>query len=1184
MRFESIDLPAQVIEAQEKGELVLFAGAGVSIPSPSDLPNFRDLANELANGTAHLQNDEAIDRFLGKLPREFNIYERTQIRLQRTGSKPNPLHRDLMKVFGRSSAVRLVTTNFDDHFATAANEFFKTEPPEMYYAPALPVGGDFTGIVHLHGSVKRDAKRMVLTDIDFGRAYLTDGWARRFVQGLFLKYTVLFIGYSHQDPVMHYIARGLPPIGAEQRRFALAPEGNESFWNNLGIQLLPYKKKDEGSNPHVQLQRACALWANHVLSTPLENRERIRRIVEKPPMPIGDEIDFIEKAIGSDNLVRFFIDTAETVEWLKWIENRDAFKRLFQPLLSHTKCDYQLASWFASRYAVKHCEYALDVIRKNGDILPPILWEQIAGALWRAIDSGEIGGPLRKWIPLLIRFDNQRSKYLDYILKNALPEQPTAMLLFRHLTRPIVELSASLSKNASESDIEPYVSADVKLRGDLTFITRTWSIFKENDFSSHVQEYIALATFHLEEATLLYLSYGGNYIGWDPISVYLPRFDRPNVTNESNPLTFLAEIARFSLRWLIDNEKHRAISVIEGWSSSRSLTLKRLAIYGAALTTLWSADEKLSWLLAGDYVYMPGVKDEVDHVLQSAFPTASETERNYIAQKILNGPKVFNEVAAEDRHIYSMASRLEEIAPGHGLIVQAIHDLRAKYPELEPKVVADQSSELGPPWERLPFDKAKLLAHPPSVALRQLLEFEPPDRHWSSRQDVVALILQTVQTDNDWGLHLASELVDAGELTTDLWSGIIQGLNSPQLEANKWHAILSLLSKNPQVIGVAVDATVSLLERGIVQESGGIKGDVVPLAVTVSHEAWTVISPRDWRVEESQEWLTMAINDAAGILLQFEMRLLLEEYRAAGNEWKGLTPQWRMHFTDIARGSSWSDGIARVILASGIHVLFEVDPEWTIQELYPAFDFTTDSIRAKQVWHGYLFWGRWSDKFLESFFPNYLTVLPNVKDKLGRAYSQFYEHMASIALLSNINPHQTWVNRFILAITPQDRVDWAKNVGVQLGLVAKEKVSEIWLEWMKPYWESRVQGVPLLLSSEEVGAMIGWSLRLKSCFPESVTLALKGPAPILGTNEYLYHQLSESQLAAQFPSEFAHLLLLLMRSSPPVYLDEVGEMVRVLIPTSADRAILSSIVQRLAECSYSAAPDLERDIRRSMDS
>jgi hypothetical protein len=51
-RFEGITFPRPLIEAQKRGELAIFAGAGVSMPAPSRLPGFDHLANELANGTA----------------------------------------------------------------------------------------------------------------------------------------------------------------------------------------------------------------------------------------------------------------------------------------------------------------------------------------------------------------------------------------------------------------------------------------------------------------------------------------------------------------------------------------------------------------------------------------------------------------------------------------------------------------------------------------------------------------------------------------------------------------------------------------------------------------------------------------------------------------------------------------------------------------------------------------------------------------------------------------------------------------------------------------------------------------------------------------------------------------------------------------------------------------------------
>ena len=57
---------------------------------------------------------------------------------------------------------------------------------------------------------------------DFGRAYLTEGWARRFLVDLFRSFPVLFVGYSHNDIVMTYLARALPPSegGAVSRSLA----------------------------------------------------------------------------------------------------------------------------------------------------------------------------------------------------------------------------------------------------------------------------------------------------------------------------------------------------------------------------------------------------------------------------------------------------------------------------------------------------------------------------------------------------------------------------------------------------------------------------------------------------------------------------------------------------------------------------------------------------------------------------------------------------------------------------------------------------------------------------------------------------------------------------------------------------------------------------------------------------
>ena len=68
MKIAGIDFPIDLLNALRDGELVVFAGAGVSMGEPACLPNFKHLAQTIAReGIQELQDGEEIDRFLGRL-------------------------------------------------------------------------------------------------------------------------------------------------------------------------------------------------------------------------------------------------------------------------------------------------------------------------------------------------------------------------------------------------------------------------------------------------------------------------------------------------------------------------------------------------------------------------------------------------------------------------------------------------------------------------------------------------------------------------------------------------------------------------------------------------------------------------------------------------------------------------------------------------------------------------------------------------------------------------------------------------------------------------------------------------------------------------------------------------------------------------------------------------------------
>ena len=194
MLVGEIEFPEPLFEAQRNGTLVIFAGAGVSMGPPSNLPSFEDLADEVASGILERSESEPFDQFLGRLfSKGVDVHARTKNLIDKPDSKPNRLHKALVSLFASSASLRIVTTNFDRHFTSVAKDIF-VDGINIFSAPALPLGHEFNGIVYLHGCIDRELKDLVLTDQDFGRAYLTYGWAARFLQAMFSNYTTLFIG------------------------------------------------------------------------------------------------------------------------------------------------------------------------------------------------------------------------------------------------------------------------------------------------------------------------------------------------------------------------------------------------------------------------------------------------------------------------------------------------------------------------------------------------------------------------------------------------------------------------------------------------------------------------------------------------------------------------------------------------------------------------------------------------------------------------------------------------------------------------------------------------------------------------------------------------------------------------------------------------------------------------------
>ena len=237
-------IPSALQKALMQDKLVLFCGAGISCQN--GLPLFRALIDKLFEELNVNIDDQKHVTDLCKKP-GMNIYDETSLLrsayeqkdyagiLDLLEGRPNfstkpevlrkhvieildgskgkaQIHKDLLDLSAlpEGKGYRLVTTNFDRLFFEAG-----LDPNRVDQAPKLapPREGKWNHLTFLHGVIDKEndpeGENLVLTRPDFGLAYLYDAWATRFIIQLFQDFTVLFVGYSVNDPMMTHLVSAI---------------------------------------------------------------------------------------------------------------------------------------------------------------------------------------------------------------------------------------------------------------------------------------------------------------------------------------------------------------------------------------------------------------------------------------------------------------------------------------------------------------------------------------------------------------------------------------------------------------------------------------------------------------------------------------------------------------------------------------------------------------------------------------------------------------------------------------------------------------------------------------------------------------------------------------------------------------------------------------------------------------
>lgn len=310
MRFfaDGPNIPDELLEARDQGNVVFLCGAGVSIPA--GMPSFLGLAKSVIDElgvppNAHLRSllsyseDESVpeaarpslDQIFNLLQREYQASEIDYFIAKRLRTRPQTCvstHRTVLRLSRSADGKpQVVTTNFDLLFQYADKGLAHYVPPVL---PDLASGQSLNGLVYLHGRINSRIKRgearqgFVLSSSDFGRAYLAEGWATQFVRDLLDRYIVVLLGYSANDPPVEYLLQGLQASERERRDpiFAFVSRSQDfaqSAWSDRGVTALTYPSP---CGDHSALWNTLDAWAERADDPPAW-RQRIVEVARRGP-------------------------------------------------------------------------------------------------------------------------------------------------------------------------------------------------------------------------------------------------------------------------------------------------------------------------------------------------------------------------------------------------------------------------------------------------------------------------------------------------------------------------------------------------------------------------------------------------------------------------------------------------------------------------------------------------------------------------------------------------------------------------------------------------------------------------------------------------------------------------------------------------------------------------------------
>ena len=1101
------NIPTKLLNLMDDREVVFFCGAGISVST--GLPDFAELTQKIWNhfkpseeekwakryATQEKRGEVDYSRVLGELESEIR---REHLRKKITEFLNVPpigaldLHKALLTLAEtEDGGHRLVTTNFDDRFTRAAEK--SRISVNTHEAPTLPPieNHGLRSVVYLHGRIKskESSPSMVLTTADFGRAYLTERWASRFLAELLRCYHVLFVGYGLNDPIIRYVVDAVADVkpqnpDAYKDVYALAcDDGKEKEvrekWEHKNVKPILYQK-GRGKHKHRLLNKTITTLAE-MRKRPIEFRRRIV-MTETVHIPIGKNDEFAQRvlwALKKQSVAEHFangkiFDSGDVlVAWLN----------IFR--------DEELLSWDPKKHKlVKHLDFYFppDLI---GDFIQlicrhlhfsqtlvwvienqpvyPALKRNIAAILWHKT-TPPISSQLKElWVIFLL--DNFSPDYhFEYSL-DFIEEANQDSSKIKELVREKI-LSCLQPRLVLTTGNRGYISVLSDKNGasnvgnlmiDVCLSITKWAGNGKYHLLRHFRRNPDFKANHAREITACLTTAAKWMEKWNIEDIYdircFTREEDDSPRDDQKDWIFLALLARDSFLDLVKNNKLKeGKDLVKSWAHLNYPIFRRLSLFALAEkreATVTLADIGVRILLnTNEVLWSIRYMRECRRFLRKRGDDISPALLQKLQKLIHQGPPrcIFREdISDEDYKNETEKERADLLAKLElsGAVLsddsqKILEAARLKYPKNE--------------FERTyEFTYGKAVAHymgPDKSAilkLEQISDEELPDKIIALQTDDHMIyddeVVREFCKKNPKRSLAAFEILHQRKFhNLEKWQGFLQNSDAyKELPPEYSHRMLALLADLPN------NTFNNIPDRNSIARILESICKVVSLNEirTVWWRIWNLdVSINRDRIgrdnEEKFDFVAMAINHPHGILSNIVLHYL---YGKSPTEWQEVEP----FLNGIIAGELSEHVLGRMMLGRHLPILFKANSKWSEKYLLPLFSPESDCVIG--IWQCYLWVPYLYSELAYRLKDPFLHILGRISDfgKFGRtAVELFTLSCIKIPDLFSIDERKKTVKNF-----SEEGLLWLSQYVLRMLRESGggEESAQIWREVLYPFMD-----------------------------------------------------------------------------------------------------------------------------------